>query len=140
MNKTMIIILTAFMSMSTFSRQVDAIKITCWEQGVTQTPDNIIYDFGSGYSQTLGYLLGGFIIYDGYEIDFEHPDAGILYQRSECTNVNVYNKCEETVVFDTGTVTLELEKTHTFSNGTQGMKGYMYEVEIHEIFCKRSFL
>lgn len=132
--KRIIGLVLILMSLNTFSST--GIMIQCWHKGEVQSLDNIVYQNGSDG----GYINGGSVLYDGFNIDFLHPDAGIVHSetRSEYTESLSRRDCQETISFyDGDTITLELKFLSTFNNGTDAFEGYMYEVEIHEVFCKR---
>lgn len=129
--KSFFIILVLFSS-DTFARGVE---ITCWEKGVSQTPENYIY-FNDG-----GYRYGTHLLYEGLKDDSMHPDTSIFYASDNCINWDLPNQCKDVVVLDNkNEIEVELKKTTEINTSTEALEGFMYSTEIIEVFCKRKAL
>lgn len=125
--KTVISIL--LLTLMSIQAQARGVLLQCWYQDYAQTEENIIY-------QTDGnYIHQSLLAYDG-----ELLDISGFRNTEHCISWDLPHTCSDTIELSTGTVEIHLKQKMTFGDGTEGLMGDLYEVEMHEIYCKRRVL
>lgn len=123
--KTLFII-SLLLSINTLARGV---VVQCWEKGMSQTEENIIYENDGNY------IHDSFVLYDGIKTEFNEINS-----EDECIEWDFPSKCMSLIVLpNKNEITLELKSTFV-TNSFEAMEGYLYEVEITPVFCKRKAL
>lgn len=106
--------------------QAKGVFLQCWETGVAQTEENVIFQSNGGY------IYEDFVVVDGEK----KTDISVS---SQCIDWNFPAQCEDTVILSNGDeVSMSLTKSLDFANGGDALVGELYEVEIKSVFCKRT--
>lgn len=123
--KKLVVIFALLTSSQSFARGV---LVQCWEKGVSQSPENIIYQNNGGY------IHEDFVVFDGVKME-------ITQSQSQCIDWDFPTPCKDVITRENGDeITLELEKAFSFANGGEALDGVLYEVEMTPVFCKRHAL
>lgn len=114
--------------------QVNArgVLLKCWPKGEEQTRENILFQYDGGY------IHPNHISYDGMNLDLQNR----LYKiRGNCTQWNLPSSCVEYIFLPQGNeIEVNLEYSFNLNPDIEALEGHIYEVEVHEVFCKRTTL
>lgn len=128
MKKNLVILCLLFASLSASARGV---LIQCWEMGLPQTEEYMIYQNDGGY------IHEGFVLYD----DMVYVVDELEESKSECISWDFPFYCQDKFVLPgIGSVEVHLKQKIEFADGSQGLVGKLKELFERDIFCKRQSL
>ncbi len=106
------------------------VSLKCWEMGLPQTEDYIIYK-NDGSTTQEDYILFDDMLYDLVQLE----------AKIECATSELKKYCQDFFYHpQIGHIEIHLKQSTTYINGTQAMVGKMKESVERNIYCERKVL